>query len=647
MPRQMKYRMILPVLASMLVIFGGSFGELRAGTRSGRDAVLVADGRAHGVLLVPASGEVYRQEALRFAHMVERATGVSLTLVSDDQVDSLSGENLIVSIGPTDLAKAKGLMDVALEEEGYRIVRDGRIWYLLGDVGDGRPSARPQSCPLRWALNSILEESLGVRWLWPGELGTYIPARDELALPESRTYQPRLEVRSLRLSLKAYREDAPLVREAVAWAEDHQAGRRGAIRMGHAFIDWWKQYAQTNPDYFARTPDGIEQPFLGAGYVKLRLANPAVLEQIVEDYRKAGAPDYWNVAPNDRYGFDISEETRAWDLPTDLPVNKIWRGEVNLTPRYVMFWNRIYEHLKEINPKVKLMTYAYYSYFTPPPTERPLTAKCIIGIVTSYQRQDVWDGWAKTGSSLLLRPNWWHLGAEAPHLPISQVDRYFKHASENGMIGIDMDSVLGHWSTQGFNYYLVARLMTRPELPLESIIHEYTAAFGKGAGAIGEYLRYFEKLTDRYDYPHEEGSLARLVQDGKIDNRWAKGGQQALAFLWDEEVLKPAYALLDQAKEAINDPKSLAHQRVIFLWKGLDHLAKKREVIQLSEEAGRHPSDDNLKAFAVARRALDQMRVGLSREHVVWGKTAQRYEDGHRVFVQRSDERVELLPEEM
>ena len=431
---------------------------------------LISSGNVRSVVILADEAPAPLSDlAQEFVRTVKKATGAEIPVHRESESDSYPPEWIRIYLGNTRAATKEGFVSDALSDETYRIVVAKNRIFILSRNAFQENTSVPASQPIRWALNDLLENSLHVRWLWPGDLGTFIPKAQDFQIPVmDRTYQPRLLVRKLRKRPNPVKNsspaDAKVAREGVIWAENHQTGRRSSIAFGHAFEHWWEKYGAKHPDYFAETPSGIEQPFLGSRNVKLRLSNPAVIEQIAREYEEAGAPEYWSVCPNDRYGFDLSEGTRKWDIPDNLPVKKIWGGEANLTPRYVTFWNLVSERLQKINPKVKLTTYAYYAYNTPPPAERPLTARCVIGIVDSYHAFDTWLGWASTGSKLFLRPNWWHFGADAPFIPNKEMHAYLQFAWKHGMVGLDMDSILGYWSTQGISYYMVARLMTRPDL---------------------------------------------------------------------------------------------------------------------------------------------------------------------------------------
>jgi hypothetical protein len=58
--------------------------------------------------------------------------------------------------------------------------------------------------PARWALNDILEKNLGVRWLWPGDIGMFVPKHDSFEIPvKDVASQPKLLVRELALGTLA------------------------------------------------------------------------------------------------------------------------------------------------------------------------------------------------------------------------------------------------------------------------------------------------------------------------------------------------------------------------------------------------------------------------------------------------------------
>lgn len=608
----------------------------KSGTSDG--VFLVRAGEPTSVVVLPEdAGAWLEQTARRFSATVERSTGATIPVVRPQAAADLPEDTVRIFLGGSDAASARDL-----PEEGYRLIcQPGTITITAREdyPPDNRPRPKPASRPTLWALNRILEENLGVRWLWPGELGTFVPpARDVFVPYQDVTHQPRLIQRNLRLALgyakagKGTEAQLRMEQEAIDWAENHQAGRRGSFKFGHAFGGWWEKFSATHPDYFMETPPGVSLEKIPPKYIKLRLANPAVIDEIAREYTAAGAPRYWNVCPNDGSGFDVSAETRAWDIPQGESIEAIWSGKVNLTPRYVMFWNRVSERLQGINPEVILCSYAYSAYKTPPPKERPLTARMAIGLVLSYYDEALWQGWAATGSELFLRPNWWHVGANAPYLPLEETAEFLHMAFAIGLVGVDMDSVMGYWATQGLNYYLVARLMNQPELSLDDILKEYTAAFGAGAETIRAYFAYWQKVTKEYRYLAPDGKFQDLLAAGKVDRVLTRASRHLLPILYSDETVAPARNLLDQAAAQIPATDPEARARVEFLRRGLDEMTATRDLVALSQQIKTSPTAELKARFEEQSAALEKLRVTLSSDHVIWGETITRDEDRRGVF---------------
>ncbi|HWL54709.1 MAG TPA: DUF4838 domain-containing protein [Chthoniobacteraceae bacterium] len=627
----------------------------------GSNLAIIASGAPHAVLIIPdRPTPVVKESAQTFSRLLARATGATLPVIAESQVKDAPEASVVqIHVGETQAARAEGLSVSNLPEESYRIVaREGRI-FVLGRDRNKEVIHSVDSKPTRWALNQLLEQYLGVRWLWPGELGTYVPRSEAFIVPPMDvTYQPDLLLRRLRLiypwmsgefleahnapALLEPKERTALLAEAVDWLENHQNGQRGNIRYGHAFGDWWTKYSEKHPDYFAVPPPGITQPKPSVKSVKLRLANPAVVEQIAQEYQEKGAPRFYNVCPNDGYGFDTSAETRAWDWPRDQDIHDIWAGKGNMTARHVRFWNRVHARLKQINPEVTLISYAYASYRTPPPAEVPLKARMILGIVDSYSSYDIWKAWEATGSRMILRPNWWISGKDAPYLPLDKMIDFMKFARRHQLIGMDKDSIAGYWATQGLNYYAMARLLARPDLTKDDILEEYTSAFGRAQPKIKAYFDYWQEITEEAGYPVHAGTVVsekpdgiyeRLVKEKGIPFNPRLGSFWILPYLYTDEMIGKGEAFLDEAAGLLTRPEDReALARVAFLRDGLLNLRTVRDLAQAAADLKDEPKTA-LKQATFNRKVADlyALRKRLTRSHVMWGELLYISEDKLRL----------------
>ncbi len=641
-------RLLLPVFlvaCSFLVGMGNA--------RVVAEVCLVADGRATAVIVVPQDA---RPEELAAASdlqwHVRRASGVSLPVVREEELAEGSAE-WRVFVGRTRRAQRLGLTSRPLLAEQFQIKTAGKDLLLLGDSAwdDGRPwrplrrEARPS---LFFAVSYLLDRYLGVRWLWPGELGTFVPRRSTVKLPEINvTLRPPLEKRRLRVSwltraartpgIKPLLDDAArqkVLRETDLWCAHHWLGTRTQYQFGHSFGKWWERFHRSHPDYFAKPPAGFQQPYPKPDRVKLCVSNPAVADQIVADWVAAGKPDNWNVCPNDGRGFCVCPNCRELDgVPAESEL-AIWNENTAvLTGRYVALWNKLIRRMRRLNPNVTLSSYAYSAYRQPLP-DMKLEDGIVLGYVDVRYSLEEWNAWRAAGAKLFLRPNWWHRGGGAPYLPLHAQGEFFRSTMQNGMLGFDLDSLLGYWATQGPLYYLIARLSVRPDLTVDDVLVEYCSAFGAAAPAIRRYLQFWEQYTAKVGGRNSssgqpKGLFARVCAEHRIRPTSSVSRFLVLPYLYPDSLLDQAAAILDQAQSlAQGDDEATA--RVRFLRDGLEHLRLTSHVVATAYDGQRRrkPAPPSL---APLLDELQARRAKLSPRHVVWGELVNAYEAKYRL----------------
>ena len=75
--------------------------------------------------------------------------------------------------------------------------------YIAGRDGGGDPLDRDTSAGTLFGVYEWLQRDLGVRWLWPGELGTFVPRTESVAAREvDDTVAPALVQRHVRHGLE-------------------------------------------------------------------------------------------------------------------------------------------------------------------------------------------------------------------------------------------------------------------------------------------------------------------------------------------------------------------------------------------------------------------------------------------------------------
>jgi hypothetical protein len=190
----------------------------------------------------------------------------------------------------------------------------------------------------------------------------------------------------------------------------------------------------------------------------------------------------------------------------------------------------------------------------------------------------------------------------------------FHHATTNGMVGTDFDSLTGHWATQGPNLYVAVRLHDHPEASADDVLAEYYTAFGAAAPKVKAYFDYWENYTtsnrERMLKTMEETQTSRW-------RTWAK----AAHLVYPPACFTPADTLLADAAKVAGADKD-ASARVEFLKLGLTHAKLCTRVAgQLSlanpTPATKAETEAALKELVTFRRAAERSNIS-NFNHLAW-----------------------------
>lgn len=499
---------------------------------------LVEDGRARAVIILPEKPSPAAREGARvLQEHILQISGAELPIAAENEVSSgPAATRGWVLVGEGRLSEDRGFSVKTLGPGGMRLDVRGNVMALLG--ADERTPTDPMGS--LYAVTTFLEEKLGVRYLWPGESGKVVPRRRTIIVDDfHRAMTPLLEQRLIRngrrgarvregLDRLGFSADELRLREAEAvrtraaspdWFRWHKLGGSMRLATGHAFGGLWEKYGKAHPDWFALQPNGSRDQSRNPGRARLCVSNPDLIMAIAEDKiaELDAHPELLGVsiAPNDggQASFCSCPRCEALDAPNGPEVTLVefsaWKKRkyrhVALTDRMVYFWNAIAEKVAVARPGKLLVVDAYSAYSTPP-VLRKLHPNLVVRFVPMSYLSDEsrrkalrsWEQWSGAAGRIFYRPNlllagWSGAAYVFPH----KFAEDFRFMARRGMRGTDFDSGLHHWSTQGLNYYVVARLNWDPDLDADSVIDDYCrAGFGSAAGAIREYFSRLEALTD-------------------------------------------------------------------------------------------------------------------------------------------------------
>ncbi len=619
---------------------------------SGAEVALVREGQPVAVVVLPEqpTGVVTYAAQELVAHL-KLASGATLPVVSEaaDRAD----QRARVYLGP---CRASAAAEWDRWPHGTAVVRAGGSTLVLGGRDTpGAPLADATSAGTLFAVYELLERYVGVRWLWPGELGTVVPHQATIAVPDVQLQvSPRFRHTRVRfggLSLTPAGFSSLAARDRFAeqqmqWLRRHRFNRGTSLEYGHGFEDYWARFHQTHPEYFNRLPDGTRRSdpsyYGGEGrLIAMCVSQPALARERAAEWARTRTADrpWVNCAENDTCGKCTCEQCLDWDVPGTIrdhpdltPAEGLqrattafgagepdwWRWLGSVSDRYARFWLATQAEARRTDPEATVLAYAYANYCQPPRRTR-LNDHVIVAIVpalmypwTASKRQafrQQWQGWADTGARLYLRPNYTLDGHAFPIFYAHHLADDFGFAAQRGLIATDFDSLTCMFGTQGPNLYALARLHEHPEMSFAQLMTEYCAAFGPAAEAVRAYFAHWQQVSDQVT-DQTIAAAARGV--GAEGGSWARYYLVAGA-IFTPTVMAKGQALLAQATQAaIGD--GVAARRVAFLAQGLRHA----ELCLAVETARRaYLKTGVLPDYQTALKQLDDYRLTLEGESVI------------------------------
>lgn len=238
-------------------------------------------------------------------------------------------------------------IDPKLRPEEARVSFNGLFLELSG--GDPRG--------VLYAVYSFLQNELGVRWLWPGADGEFMPKRASWRIPAKLDYRhtPSLEYRGFHLCGDWYKVDDFRTWMARNFVNVHRHGGHFQQDKRGLFHHMWsshnvhlpKSMFAEHPEYFAER-DGKRIPS------QVCLNHPEVDRLVLKNFEDtlAKRPDLeiLSIFPSDNQEYCQCEKCRAKGVSTS----------------WFDFYNRLTDALRKTHPKLQFSTIAYQGYMDVP-----------------------------------------------------------------------------------------------------------------------------------------------------------------------------------------------------------------------------------------------------------------------------------------
>lgn len=521
LPLHLFLHRVLPGLVTLAAGAGPSSGRAQPA-----GLVLAAGGRATATIVVAADASpAERAAADELRVYLDRITGGSFPLVTADRAPA--GTRILVGrVGGRD-----GLEDVG--PQGFRLdTRDGEL-RLGGADDDGT----------EYAVYTLLEKHLGVRWYWPGDLGEVVPRRPNLVLGAVRdVQQPAFRWRNRGpggavwgatsgptdipgrervLGVSAARQE-----EVRRWERRNKWGGwkiHGGHSLGEIFPP--EKYAAAHPEYYALVKGRRDVP--GARYnfkhgSQVCTSNPDVVriaaEWVCDFLDRHPAYQAVHISLNDSSGYCECADCRALDLPrargprllgTEQEETRILAGEaaaekagraapapVVVTDRVFTYANAVSRLVQSRHPGKFVVMMAYMQYILPP--ERTRVDRHVIPqycMWSAYkhanprlrqQHENIAAGWARSGAAHVAMYEY-YINGSWPGLhrlivPYLTDSIRFLHRQ-----GFDLyETQAGdEFATNGLNYYVAGKLLWDPATDVRAVLDDfYALAFGPAGPAV-------------------------------------------------------------------------------------------------------------------------------------------------------------------
>ena len=470
--------------------------------------VLFGDGRK-AVVALGDCGESVRMLADELAWHLEKMCGEKFEIVAGEPAN---GPALVYRTLKCPAGFPRG------EAAYFKIWREGDKIVLGGeDTGKSR------------ATTYVLE-ALGCRYIWPGATGKVIPKKTRVVLPEIAVEDATpLVIRRVRLYGWPEHPDRPGNRDFWRWhgmndmkfMTTDKPGDADGYQWGHYYGDYYPKYRKSKPKLFALQPDGTRDLHLGSHTERptFCLSNPELVEitakRKIEEFAKNPSKKALSLCLPDgaTSSWCLCEECRKMD-----PVNAAKGGVTVFFPQrrsvpYVAMTDRVFEYMNRVADKVArefpdklLSTYAYSCYTAAPVKVAPHRNLLILSVAGNYANAANFGSvernlaaWASFGNKVMWRPN--AHGGFRVNAPDNFARRMFADVSllvENGVFGVDYDTMYCDWATKPFVYYVTTKAHFNPDrLDFESFAEDYCrTGFGAAAGDVRAYFDEIEKADE-------------------------------------------------------------------------------------------------------------------------------------------------------
>ena len=541
------------------------------------EQTLVADGKIQFEIVVPENASpTAKYAAKEAAALLTKALGSTVAVRK-----TASGNLPSIHIGDTALAKEAGIDLKKLDRDGFVIKTVGKKVLIIGRDHPSKSPSRMNTLgdsgerATLFGVYDFLERFAGIRFYFPGELGTIIPKRKEWKLPEIDLYDRPDKVQ--RSHYASWRKTAippefgktrfnmkyRLHQRSQSWTWPccHGLEKQGYIQ----------RFAKTHPEYFAHNKNGksvlelkddMKTQLCYSSNIREEIAQDALAfltgkpasERNIHPYQKTPNTVAWHQQLDPAVPvFDITPDDGYYPCQCEKCRKQFTAQYSNNKSLSDFMWRYYAEVANRVKGHGYVTAWIYWPTLWKPDFQLPDNILYVMcprgpwncGNETFFQKeQKKIREWGKiTGNRMRL----WNYMIKYPHgiypgvpsIAPHAVARYYKEAAPS-ICGAFSEVGVDRFMFQYLNLYVYYKVLWDNNLDVKALFDEHCKLmFGAAAGPMSEFFQRLEKLwmstiAGSVDTP--EGPKAIILSERELwENRYSDAEMKEL-----EKLIKAA-----------------------------------------------------------------------------------------------------------
>ena len=368
-----------------------------------------------------------------------------------------------------------------------------------------------------FGVYAFLEDFAGVRFYFPGELGTVANRRNAVEVPvQDKTTVPWFSVRSTIISREgAWYEPLPEgwhpnAGKALNWLRQRFETSRIPCCHGQNNFKIVKRFAATHPEYCQLRKDGTrctaQERLIGRTHQWHLCQSSKVWDVFHDDIVADGRTGYVDVMPQDGYQPCECQACQSsyrrnpdGTLADSYSSELVWGRTAQLARRFLdegrqdlVFTQMSYNQYRDV-PNIDLPTNIQVMVAVPGPWDvhNPVRHGDALARIRAWEKKVGHRVWLWTYPHKFFTT----VLPGVPSFGPRAWGRFFKETAPD-IIGAFCEAETDHWIFHYLNYYVFSRIAWNPAVDVDAVIDEHNRLmFGAGAS---DMARFFDILEEKW-----------------------------------------------------------------------------------------------------------------------------------------------------